>query len=47
MSDCFSPTVTTTISEIRAAYEALGERFRDDLYVAHAARPLLRPAGKT
>jgi hypothetical protein len=29
------------LEEIRAAYDALGEQFRADLYVPHQARPLL------
>jgi hypothetical protein len=41
MNDCFSATTPTTIREVQAAYHALGQRFRVDLYVTHAARPLL------
>ena len=31
----------TSLEDIQAAYEALGQQFRADLYVTHQARPLL------
>jgi hypothetical protein len=33
------------LDDIQAAYDALGEQFRTDLYVTHQARPLLTPQG--
>jgi hypothetical protein len=30
-----------SLEDIQAAYDALGEQFRADLYVTHQARPLL------
>jgi len=30
-----------SLDDIQAAYDALGEQFRTDLYVTHQAQPLL------
>jgi hypothetical protein len=43
MTDCFSITNSSTIGEVLAAYDALGQRFRADLYMIHTQRPLLIP----
>jgi hypothetical protein len=41
MASRFSATNSTTIAEVQATYEALGEWFRADLYVCHIDRPVL------
>jgi hypothetical protein len=37
----FSASNPSSIGEVQAAYDALGHRFRADLYVAHAGQPVL------
>ena len=41
MARLFSPTNPAGLADIQAAYDLLSQRFRDDLYVAQQARPLL------
>jgi hypothetical protein len=41
MTSRFSATNSATIGEVQATYEALGQRFRADLYVCHAEKPVL------
>lgn len=41
MSHRFSTDHATEIGKIQAAYDALSQQFRADLYVTHQARPLL------
>lgn len=41
MTGCFSATNPSTIDEVHAAYDTLGQRFRADLCVTHAAKVLL------
>jgi hypothetical protein len=41
MTGCFSATNPSTISQVQATYDALGQRFRADLYVTHVEQPLL------
>ena len=45
MTKLFSVAEAIEISKIQAAYDALGEQFRADLYVTHQARPLLITQG--
>jgi hypothetical protein len=41
MTSHFSATNSATIGEVQATYETLGQRFRADLYVCHAEKPVL------
>jgi hypothetical protein len=41
MTSLFSATNSVTIGEVQAAYEALGQWFRADLYVCHIDKPAL------
>jgi hypothetical protein len=41
MADLFSTDNVPSLEDIQAAYDALSERFRADLYVTRQARPLL------
>lgn len=41
MTGCFSAANPSTIDEVRAAYDTLGQRFRADLCVTRAAQVLL------
>ena len=41
MENMFSTDTVSSLEDIQAAYDALGEQFRADLYVTHQGRPLL------
>ncbi|MDQ3765530.1 MAG: hypothetical protein M3460_30080 [Actinomycetota bacterium] len=41
MTSCFSDTNSSTIDEVKAAYDTLGQQFRADLCVTHTVQPLL------
>ena len=41
LEGCFDTADPATREEIRAAYEALGQWFRADMFVTHTRRPLL------
>lgn len=41
MASRFSATNSSTIGEVQATYDALGQQFRSDLYVAHVGQPVL------